>query len=116
MPKDGEDALAILVGSAGVMVIAAVVIGGMAFVDAYVITHLWSWFIVTRFNAEPITYGHALGLAALLRYVVPKAPPRPKDDGEKEWHEKAVAALAPLGSAAMTLAFGYVVFRLGVCP
>lgn len=65
----GEALGGLFIGAVIFVGIIAIAIG-LALFKAYVFTYLWDWFIVTTFNAQPITYLQALGLAIVVTFYI----------------------------------------------
>lgn len=58
-----------------------------AFVSAFVVTHLWLWFIVPVFGFAPLTFPQAFGLSLLLNYCTYHHFSQHVRD-ERTWKEK----------------------------
>ena len=96
--------LAVLGGITGVFVL---IVGGSLW-RGFVLTQLWSWFIVPIFHAPHLALVPAIGVALVVGFLAPSS--RHKKDKDKtvleDWVETTVyVALIP----ALSLGMGWVV-------
>ena len=72
----------------------------------FVLTKLWSWFVVSTFQVEPISIAAAIGIAALLAMVTHQEI-NVKEEEVSLSERLLKAFLVPL----MMLAFGYIIYQ-----
>lgn len=82
----------------------------LAIWNGYVLSVLWGWFIVTTFEARPLTIPAALGIAAVLGYLTHQVEEyTDKDKSTLERFTQTI--LVGLFRPAFALAFGWIVYR-----
>lgn len=112
MSKDADDTLKLigLGGCAASMILLIALLGVV--VDGFVLSHLWSWFVVPRFGVAALTATQAWGLAAFLRYARPVATDKVPDDKDERliWLKDALIE-GLITRPGITLATSYIVFH-----
>lgn len=73
--------------------------------DAFVLTKLWQWFIVSLFNLPLLNLAYAYGLSLLINYL--KGFKKQSETNEKIW-ELFFIAFARSGIALLA---GYIVYQ-----
>jgi len=66
------------------------------FLDAYVLTVLWSWFIVTTFHLPELTIYAAMGVALVVNYLTKQSDLAPKEIEDKVFKEHVFGFIKPL--------------------
>jgi hypothetical protein len=71
-PKHEPDKFFASVGaSVFALPFVALILAGSLWLDSYVITRLWAWFVVPAFSLAPLPLGFACGLLLLIRHIQP---------------------------------------------
>lgn len=94
--------------SFGKLMFWAALLAAGVFLQAYVVSVLWGWFMVTTFGLVPLSLPAAYGLALVVYAVAPKVYDTKKD--ERSETEKALYAIATVVFAPLFFLFvGYIV-------
>lgn len=88
-----------------VPVLVAVLIIPSLFLDAFVVTKLWNWFVMNPFHTIKMHYALGLGLALLATFATRTYVPQAKGFKANLWHSASWTYLGPL----MFLLTGYIV-------
>jgi hypothetical protein len=100
-----------ILASLGLVVIALLV----TIWPAFILTYLWSWFVVPWVHLPPLSLGYAYGLMLIVGFVANgnKKQEEVKADPDKSFEEvmgKAFGAImTSCLSGALTLGFGYII-------
>lgn len=95
-----------LVAAVGVVAVALGSIIGITILSGFVMTAMWTWFVVPVFHVAPLTIPQAIGLGLIVGYWT-------KQDIEKKEGDNATVYLlgVGLGKPLMYLLIGYIVSR-----
>ena len=80
----------------GVIVGAVVVAAAFAVWRAYVMTVLWSWFVIPMFGLQPLTIAVAFGLCLFVALFSRRTNSDEENEKMKSWQYWAVNAVSPL--------------------
>lgn len=76
----------------------------------YVLSVLWSWFIVTKFGLPPLAIAEALGLAIIVGYFTVDIAKTDWDDDRDEQKAARISILSLL-KAVIFLGFGWIILQ-----
>lgn len=86
MAPRNDNVSAALLSCVGLVALAAVGIVGSVFVDGFVISTLWRWFVLPLFSLPALTVAQAVGLALCVRAIRPVIIEHDdKGDTRKAW-------------------------------
>lgn len=84
---------------------------GLTVLDGFVLTKLWSWFIVPIFHLNPLTLIQALGFSLVIRYLTKDILSKDFskfDSTEESWIKLIVLIIRPL----LFLLLGFIIVSL----
>ena len=104
--------LTTILGTLLLIALSTVVLGAYAFwSSAFILTHLWAWFIVAPFGLPALGFYQAMGLAVLVGYMTHQHITIPIKD-EREAKEKITEVICALLRPWLALLCGYFIHLL----
>lgn len=79
---------ALLVGMVFLLYIPSYMLA-VALTQAYVLMHLWAWFVVPTFHLPALSLPLAIGMRLVLGFLTPLGMPHPRKDDKEEERDKA---------------------------
>ena len=106
-----QDGMKIFATIIGFVVLVAVMAVYGCFVQGFVISHLWDWFIVPTFGLKPLLIREALGLGLVTSYLTYQIQSKPKSPKGEIW-DTTPDVLTTLLHPWMALLIGWIVHIL----
>lgn len=103
-----EDGYKTVATCLGVLIALPLVMVYGYFVNGFVLSKLWSWFVVTTFGMEPLTIVQALGVSIVIGFLTSK--PVQDDDKNKTTTEKIAKYIGIMLAPWVTLFAGWIVY------
>lgn len=76
-------------------------------IRGYVLSVLWSWFIVEHFKLNELSITHAIGLSLVVNYLIMKSD---KTEDNRTLEEKIIDGLGfSIGIGAIALLLGWII-------
>lgn len=89
----------------------ALLVGGFL-IKGYVLAQLWAWFIVTKFNAPPLSVAQAIGVAVVVAFLTKSyagTSSRKKEETPSVWKMMATGTVETITPPLCALLTGYIV-------
>jgi hypothetical protein len=77
--------------------------------SGYVLTILWTWFIVPTFGVPALTLAPAIGLSIVVSYLTHQYAPKTTEKHESEWHSTLHLSFHILLKPTLALLMGWMV-------
>lgn len=108
MSKDTKIATCLLV-----VIIAPFVVILSYFINGFVLSKLWEWFIVTQFGIASLSVPAAIGLTIVVGLLTHQPQPAKKNE-ESTLTETIVVILAQILAPFLTLFVGWIVYSIWI--
>lgn len=81
---------------------------GFYFLNGWVLSLLWKWFIVTTFGLEPLNIAQAIGIAIIVGFLTKNSGDYKKE--ERQGWEMIIPVLGAFVAPFLTLLTGYIIY------
>lgn len=103
-----------VLGCIGLFVVIGVLTILSLLLEAYVISQLWSWFVMDQFDVTALAYQNALGISLLVSYATWRSDLATKKPDKTQTAVEVVitAYAAAFIKHLLVLVFGYIIMAL----
>lgn len=95
----------------GITLFLLILVGG-PFVDGWVVSNLWHWFVVPFFKMQELPVVYAVGFALLVAEFTRRMAPNVKEEKEETWQKWVRVMTYVFFLPLLTLVTGYLVHLL----